>query len=120
MQRGRMRARYSPSQKSTENLAVQSKNTKRSLMRSLSVPNQDQGATEKDKKTQANTLRAVSEKHLTETIADPEKGSKHVLPKESVIDNNSVLNQVLDTHLDLESLDNSIKDSLEFQLDEVS
>ena len=131
MQRGRLRARYSPCQKSTENLAVQSKYSKRNLMRSLSVPNQDQGATEKEKKTQANTLRAVSEKQLTDNMNEHEHNhgkvikNENIISKESAVESNSMIDQVIDTRLDLgkclsESLDNSLKDSLDFQLDEVS
>lgn len=67
VQRGRLRARVSPCQKSTENLAPVSQGAKRNLMRSLSVPDNANTKTTTEKQSsygKSQTLRAVSERHL--------------------------------------------------------
>ncbi|BFZ01533.1 hypothetical protein BsWGS_04572 [Bradybaena similaris] len=66
VQRGRLRARQSPCQKSTENLAPNIRSAKRNLMRSLSVPDKANVKGQKDKQPAPSqkSLRAVSERHL--------------------------------------------------------
>ena len=67
VQRGRLRARVSPCQKSTENLAPANQGAKRNLMRSLSVPDNSNTKTPTEKQSSSGepkTLRAVSERHL--------------------------------------------------------
>ena len=68
MQRGRLRARVSPCQKSMENLAPTNQGAKRNLMRSLSVPDNGNTKTPAEKQSsngKQQTLRAVSERHLS-------------------------------------------------------
>ncbi|CAL1531856.1 unnamed protein product [Lymnaea stagnalis] len=69
VQRGRLRARQSPCQKSTENLALNTKTAKRNLMRSMSVPDQAniKIPCHKPEKQAKKSLRAVSERHLPAT-----------------------------------------------------
>lgn len=66
VQRGRLRARQSPCQKSTENLAPNIRSAKRNLIRSLSVPDKANVKGQKDKQPAPSqkSLRAVSERHL--------------------------------------------------------
>ncbi|KAK3743773.1 hypothetical protein RRG08_043505 [Elysia crispata] len=68
VQRGRLRARVSPCQKSMENLAPTNQGAKRNLMRSLSVPDNGNTKTPAEKQSsngKQQTLRAVSERHLS-------------------------------------------------------
>ncbi|KAK7009489.1 S phase cyclin A-associated protein in the endoplasmic reticulum-like isoform X1 [Biomphalaria glabrata] len=68
VQRGRLRARQSPLQKSTESLAQNVKSARRNLMRSMSVPDQGNNIVNQEtSKAQAKTLRAISERHLPAT-----------------------------------------------------
>ncbi|XP_012935798.1 S phase cyclin A-associated protein in the endoplasmic reticulum [Aplysia californica] len=141
VQRGRLRARYSPCQKSTENLAANPKSAKRNLMRSLSVPDQAnvKALKNKEDKTQTNTLRAVSEKHLLEAAVRERTHSKDSekenVPEtnvegsvKSTLQSNSMslasLAQIMDIgRLDLgksftDSIEKCVKDPLEIQLDD--
>ncbi|KAH9488551.1 hypothetical protein Btru_061807, partial [Bulinus truncatus] len=65
VQRGRLRARHSPLQKSTESLAPHVKGAKRNLMRSMSVPDQaNKNVKHEPDKAQPKSLRAISERNL--------------------------------------------------------
>ncbi|XP_059161498.1 S phase cyclin A-associated protein in the endoplasmic reticulum-like isoform X2 [Physella acuta] len=147
VQRGRLRARQSPCQKSTENLAPNIKSAKRNLMRSMSVPDQANIKTprEKPEKSHQKNLRAVSERHLPATSSGPTReracskdSEKENIPasnlnsmdssstnspteSSSTVTYSSSVNPAKSMALtDALSADKSLKDSLDLDIENVS
>ena len=104
-------------------------------MRSLSVPDQANIVTCKDKKTEINTLRAVSEKHLPDPLSHHERTPSKDSDKENVQDqsnlpysstseetlvNESLSGMSLDDGETISLEKDAREESLQLQLDNVS